>query len=249
MIAEHTARAAHAQQKDSLCGPFHAARVLFEAGIGEWRGTAIDQDLVAQHAGTAVAPGPDVPPGATSLRDYRCPLPVAGPDRAGTSARGLASAIALLSAGVLECTPLHGSWRAQVVEQLLESTPRLGARLIANLRAGRLWHSRPPLQALLAELAAEPHAEAPGFEWDVGHFVELLTLVRGRAGALVVVRDSYPMLGWSAHHPQPPRTIAEALTRGDGREGGVLAVTASGRAGAVGELAGELGLEIGFWEN
>src|SRR5437588_593011 len=75
------------QQKDNLCGPFHVARVLLEAGVTEWDGMPIDQDLVALHAGTTLPAdprGPQVPAGAPSLQDYRHDLPRIGRDtRAG----------------------------------------------------------------------------------------------------------------------------------------------------------------------
>jgi hypothetical protein len=246
MIVEQAALAG--QQKDSLCGPFHAARVLLDAGIAECEGIPVDQDLVALHAGTTVPPGPEAPPGAESLRDYRYQLPVVDAAHAGTSPAGLADAIVLLSGGRLECVPLRGAWRASVVERLVEAAPTLEARLIANLRTGRLWGSRPPVEALVAELAGEPASAVPGADWDVGHFVELVTVARGRGGALVVVRDSYPSFGWMGHHLQPPRAIAAALLRGDGRAGGVLAVVRSGAAAAVADLAEELELDTRLGE-
>ena len=39
--------------------------------------------------------------------------------------------------------------------------------------------------------------DPPPADWDTGHFVELAQLLRGRRGALVLVRDSYPTLGWA----------------------------------------------------
>jgi uncharacterized protein DUF6885 len=247
MIVEQAARAG--QQKDSLCGPFHAARVLLDAGVGEREGLPVDQDLVALHAGTTVPPGPEVPPGAESLRDYRYELPVVDAERAGTTPAGLADAIAQLSGGRLECVPLRGDWRAEAVERLVDAAPALGARLIANLRTGRLWGSHPPVEALVAELFGEQSAAVPSADWDVGHFVELVTVARGRGGALVVVRDSYPSFGWMGHHLQPPSAIAAALLRGDGRAGGVLAVVRSGGAAAVVDMADELELDARLWEN
>jgi hypothetical protein len=124
----------------------------------------------------------------------------------------------------------------------------MGARLIANLRTGRLWGSRPPVEALLAELEGQP-ADGPPADWDVGHFVELEMLIRGPHGSLVVVRDSYPTLGWGGRHLQPPRALADALLRGDGREGGVLVVTNGGREQAVKALAARIGLDVGTWNN
>lgn len=239
------------QQRDNLCGPFHGAQMLRDAGITEWDGVEIDQDLVALHAGTTLPSeprGPQVPDGAVSLRDYRYELPLVDPDDAGTTADGLAKAIVLLSLQRLACVPLRGQWSEEVVQRLLDASG-LGARLIANVRTGPLWSSRPPLEAYLAVLGGSEPPPVPGAEWDVGHFVELVQRVRGHRGDLVVVRDSYPTLGWMGHYLQPPHTIAAALTRGDGREGGVLAVVHPGSVEAVRELAEELSLKTEFWLN
>jgi hypothetical protein len=251
-VGHDSAHAAAAQQKDNLCGPFHGARVLNDAGVSEWEGMPIDQDLVAVHAGTTLPArpeGPQVPPGAVSITDYRFELARVGSERAGTMPSGLLNAITMLSARALACVPLRGRWSEQGIESLLCAAPGVGARLIANIRTGPLWTSRPPAQALVAELAGERASDVPGAEWDVGHYVELAQLVRGPGGALVVVRDSYPSLGWMGHHLQPPRALAAALERGDGRGGGVLAVVPPGGEQAVLELAPNMGLEAQLWAN
>jgi hypothetical protein len=235
------------QQKDHLCGPFHGARVLRDRGVAEFDGELLDQDLVALHAGTTLPSGAvkEVPAGAASLSDYHFELPGADPDQAGTSAPGLAAAIEKLSGGLLVCLPLKGQWSATSVQGLMD----LDARLLANLRAGRLWGSRPPQEAVLAALDGVAVADPPPPDWDVGHFVELVTLLRGRRGSLVLVRDSYPSLGWGGLHVQPPAVVAAALMRGDGREGGVLAVVEAGADDAVTGRASELGLKIEMWAN
>lgn len=238
-------------QKDNLCGPFHAARVLQDVGVTEWDGEPLDQDLVAVRSGTRLPDlqaGPQVPPGAINWRDYRYELGLAAPERCGTPARGLAMAIEELSGGRLVCVPLSGRWTAATVEGLMDDAGA-GARLIANLRTGLLWGTRPPLEALLAALDGLELADPPAADWDVGHFVELVHLVRGRRGGLVLVQDSYPSLGWMGRHLQPPAALAAALMRGDGRHGGVLAVVAPDAAPAIEELASQLGLERRIWEN
>ncbi len=240
------------QQKDNLCGPFHAARILRDAGVSEWEGEPLDQDLVAARAGTVLPDrklGPQVPPGAVSWRDYRYELGLVEPAESGTAAGSLARAIEELSDNRLVCVPLSGPWSAHSVERLIDGAGERRSRLIANVRTGPLWGSRPPLQALLATLEGRDVPEPPAADWDVGHFVELVQLVRGRAGALVLVRDSYPSLGWGGHHLQPPAAIARALMRGDGHGGGVLAVVAPGEASAMTAHARELELEVEFWEN
>jgi hypothetical protein len=239
------------QQKDCLCGPFHAARVLRDAGITEWEGDALDQDLVALHAGTAL-PDPavaEIPPGACSRRDYRHPLPRVAPAASGTSAPGLVSAIEELSGGELMCVPLSGQWSGAVVEQLVGTLAKADSRLIANLRTGLLWGSRPPLEALMAALDGVELSDPPAADWDAGHVVELVQLLRGRAGSLVVVQDSYPSLGWGGTHLQPLAAVADALLRGDGRQGGVLAVTSREAAPALTRVAAELGLQTKIWDN
>jgi len=239
------------QQKDNLCGPFWAARFLREAGFEEWEGRPVDEELLAQRAGSLLPDAPAeecVPRGAASKADYRVDLPVVPADRAGTAAGALAGAIEAVAGGTLRCVPLRGPWIAERVEHLVERGGGLGARLLANLRTGLLWGSRPPIQSLLAELTGRS-APAPAADWDCGHFCELGLLVRGPGGLLVVVRDSYPSLGWNGTHLQPPRVVADALLRGDEREGGVLAVVPADGAGAVEALGRALGLEIAVWDN
>src|ERR1700746_1766102 len=88
--------ASGAQQKDNLCGPFWAARVLNESGYSTWDGKPIDSDLIALRARTLLPEvhlGPDVPPGAVSLTDYQYELPTGPAEQSGTSARHLAPAI------------------------------------------------------------------------------------------------------------------------------------------------------------
>src|SRR6185437_17060902 len=100
------------------------------------------------------------------------------------------------------------------------------AVLVANLRTALFWGSRPDPAVILNHLAgAEP--EPPPADWDAGHFVELAALVRGPAGALVVVRDTYRELGERGHHVQPPERVAAALRRDDGSEGGIIVVCAA----------------------
>jgi hypothetical protein len=235
------------QQRDNLCGPFQAARVLREAGVERWGDEEIDQDLLAVRAGSLL---PDLPPvesvpaGAESLTAYAHELPVVPAGRAGTGAQELARAIEDAAGGALRAVPLRARWTPERVARIVSFAPELGARLIANLRTGRLWGTRPPAESLLAELGGQ-QVDGPPPEWDVGHFVELAALIRGFAGSLAVVRDSYPTLGWDGVHLQPPRALAAALNRDDGHEGGVLCVLP---AEAARKVEG-LGFRVDFWDN
>jgi hypothetical protein len=240
------------QQKDNLCGPFWAARILRDFGVESWDGQPVDEDLVALRAGTILPDsGPEgaLPPGAVSRHTYRYELPTAPIEASGTAAAGLMTAIESASSGALRCLPVRGTWTPDRVARLVEGVRGIeGARLIANIRTGRLWGSRPPLATLLDELGGKPVAD-PAPDWDVGHFVELAGLIRGDRGALVHVRDSYPSLGQEGHHLQPPRVLASALLRGDGREGGVLLVVPAARADVAESLVADLDLGVGTWNN
>ena len=236
--------AAERQQKDNLCGCFWAALVLRAAGVDA------DQDGVAEAAG-AILPGGDpqthVAPGATPRNDYRVVLRVdPAPNVAGTAAPAIARAIERLSGGALAAIPVAGPWTAGSVRTLMEAAA--DATLVANVRTGAFWGSRPDPATILAHLGGE-RVEPPPADWDVGHFVNLAALVRGRAADLVVVRDTYQELGLAGHHLQPPDRVAAALRRDDGHEGGVLAVAA---AAVAGDLRGRLerdGFELRHWHN
>lgn len=236
-------------QKDNLCGCFWGAIVLRAAGIDD-----VDQDRVAEVAGTVLPdddPATHVPPGESPRRDYRLPLSTAtDPAEGGTSAPALARAIESLADGRLAVVPVAGPWGAESVAGLVavaaEAAPE--ATLVANVRTGPLWGSRPTPAALLAHLAGlEP--EGPPADWDVGHFVNIAALIHGPGGSLLVVRDSYTSLGWQACHVQPADAFARALERGDGHEGGVLCVApAAGEADLRARLA-HGGYELRHWDN
>jgi hypothetical protein len=236
--------AAERQQKDNLCGCFWASLVLRAAGV------EADQDEVAANAG-AILPGGDpqthVAPGATPWNDYRVELQVdPTPGVGGTSAPAVARAIERLSGGALAAIPVAGPWTADTVTALIDGAAE--ATLIANVRTGAFWGSRPGPAAVLAHLRGEP-VDPPPADWDVGHFVNFAALVRGPAADLVVVRDTYQELGLAGHHLQPPDRVAASLRRDDGHEGGVLAVVASSGAAALrGRLEGT-GFELRHWHN
>jgi hypothetical protein len=236
--------AAERQQKDNLCGCFWAALVLRSAGVDA------DQDGVAEAAG-AILPGGDplshVAPGATPRNDYRVELRVdPAPGVAGTAASAVARAIERLSAGALAAIPVAGPWTADSVRTLMDAAA--GATLVANVRTGAFWGSRPGPAAVLAHLRGE-EVEPPPADWDVGHFVNFAALVRGPAAELVVVRDTYQELGLDGHHLQPPDRVAAALRRDDGHEGGVLSVIGSAAAARLrARLDGE-GFELRHWHN
>ena len=109
-------------------------------------------------------------------------------------------------------------------------TPHTDATLIANVRTGPLLGlARAPGDRCSRTSAARTSSRPPptGTSATSSNFA---ALVRGPAGDLVVVRDTYQELGLEGHHLQPPDRVAAALRRDDGHEGGVLAVVESSAA-------------------
>jgi hypothetical protein len=236
-------------QKDNLCGCFWAAIVLRASGIDD-----VDQDRVAEVAGTVLPdddPARHVPPGESPRRDYRVRLPTAtDPAEGGTSAQALTRAIESLAGGRLAVVPVAGPWRAESVAGLVAvaADAAADATLVANVRTGPLWGSRPAPAALFAHLAGL-QAEGPPADWDVGHFVNLVALVRGRGGSLLLVRDSYPSLGWQGYYFQPADAFARALERGDGHEGGVLCIVPAAGGDDLRASLSDAGYELRHWDN
>jgi hypothetical protein len=239
----------HAQelpQKDNLCGCFWGAIVLRAAGIAD-----VDQDRVAVEAGTTLPEGDPatfVPRGEQSRQDYRVPLPTTADSGAsGTSARALAQAIEHLSAGRLIVIPVAGPWSAESVAGLVADAAGK-ATLLANLRTGLLWGSRPSTDVLLTYVTGG-HVQGPGPEWDTGHYLNLVASLHAGVRSLVVVRDSYRSLGWNGYHFQPADAIARALERGDGREGGVLCICSPEDEKCLRAQLQGGGYELRHWNN
>ena len=235
-------------QKDQLCGAFWGALTLSAAGH------PASQEEVALRAGTTLAEGDPagwLPPGASPRDDYAATIPLA-PDgaSAGTSATGVARGIEELSGGELSVVPVAGPWSAETVVSLLEIAAAQAPEcaLIANLRTGRLWGSRPPARLLLDHLLGRP-VQAPPPDWDCGHFVAIAACIKGPGGTLVALRDTYPQLGWGGYHLQPAGAVAAALERGDGHEGGVLCACEGPAAEALAGRLAEAGFGLRHWDN
>jgi hypothetical protein len=228
-------------QKDELCGCFWATLALRLHGEGP-----VDQDDVALAAGSAITTHGHthvLPFGQRGRDDFRVELPVTGDDDAsGTSAHGVVHAIEQLSHGRLAAVPV-ASPRAAALRALLHeaSEGTTPVALVANVQTGAFWGSHPSAVQLAAYLERGDAAGGPAPDWSVGHFVGLVGLDEGRAGALVTVADTYPAIGLGGVHLQPVERVAEALA---GR--GVIVVAEPDVAARVADAAGGAGA---LWDN
>jgi hypothetical protein len=236
------------QQLDHLCG-VHWASILLAAD-----GVIASPEALAAEAGTLLPPpgsGEATPPGVAS-RPADASIPAADTAvRSGTAIAGLADAILRASEGERALVPLRADWTAERVRSILElcdAHPGWASVPLANLRTGRLWGAGLHLVDAIAYVEGAD-VSPPDPEWDVGHFVTIAGALEGAAGSLLIVRDSYPTLGWDGHHLQPAAAIAAALARGDGREGGIALYVAERDRPEVERSAKEQGFEIGTWDN
>jgi hypothetical protein len=241
-------------QRDDLCGAFCGALALAAAGIVEHNGAPVDQDAVAQAAGSIVSAFTDLgtlPAGEWGRRDYRIPPPsVEDSSVSGTTAAGVARAVEQLSAGRLASIPLSGPWTPETLAGLFDVASALErpVTLVCNLATHHLWggHAAP---SQLLDYLFDGALDGPPADWNVGHFACLIGRVRGPAGSLYAMADTYPSLGSRGVHVQPAERLAAALERRDMPAGGVIVVADASEAPAVRAGAAALGLRERLWDN
>ncbi|HMD52305.1 MAG TPA: hypothetical protein VKG62_06265 [Solirubrobacteraceae bacterium] len=241
-------------QRDDLCGAFCGALALRAAGIDGLAGGPADQDAVALAAGSIVSGAREagtLPHGEVGRRDYRLSLPqVEDSAMSGTTAAGVIVAVEGLSDGRLAAIPLAGPWTAAALDSVFDLAAGLPheVTLVANLATRHLWGSRPSAEQLLAYLL-DGECSGPPPDWDVGHFACVVGRVRGPAGRLYALADTYPSLGTRGVHLQPGERLAAAIDRPDMPAGGVIVVVAADDRPAVRAGAAEAGLEERVWDN
>jgi hypothetical protein len=241
-------------QRDDLCGAFCGSLALHAAGVERFGDEPVDQDAVAQAAGTLVSARPDpghLPGGETGRRDYRLSMSlIEDATLSGTAAAGVVSAIERLSGGALAALPFSGEWSPHSLGNLFDALSALErpATLVANIATRELWGGATSALTLLDYLSSGLD-EGPAADWDVGHFVCVAARVAGPSGALYVVVDTYPALGREGIHAQPAERMARALQRPGMASGGAIAVVAAPDAAQVRASAAAAGLREGTWDN
>jgi hypothetical protein len=241
-------------QRDDLCGAFCGALALGAAGIDSYEGEPLDQDSVALRAGSVVSGARDdgtLPHGEPGRRDYRLELPtIADSAISGTTAAGVMDAVEALSAGRLAAIPYSGPWTPVTLGGLFDLAAELprAVTLVANFATHHLWGAGAGIPQLLDYLI-DGTGQGPPPDWDVGHFACVVGSVRGPAGRLYGVADTYPSLGSRGLHMQPQERLAAAIERPDMPAGGVIVVVHAEDASAVRAGASALGLAEGVWDN
>jgi hypothetical protein len=241
-------------QRDDLCGAFCASLALHAAGIERFGDEPIDQDSVAQAAGTLVSAAPDpghLPAGESGRRDYRLSLPlIEDATLSGTAPAGVVAAIERLSGGALTALPFSGQWSPRSLGELFDALSELErpATLVANVATRELWGGATSALALLDYLS-RGRDDGPAPDWDVGHFVCVAARVAGPGGTLYLVVDTYPALGREGIHAQPTQRMARALQRPGMASGGAIAVVTAADAAHVRARTAALSLREGVWDN
>ncbi|MDX2213111.1 MAG: hypothetical protein SFY66_07465 [Oculatellaceae cyanobacterium bins.114] len=238
------------QQPDNLCGPYWISTLLKAYEVSH-----IDPARLGQLAGSVLPMGDDpqqwVPTGASSRQDYAVPLPTCAPELGGTSIPGLLAATVQASSAAYTLIPLKTTWTAAHLETLIDLCHTFShwqTVPLCNVQTRHFWGSRLNLGRAIAYLQGTP-IEPPAPDWSVGHFVTLAGTVKGAQRSLMIVRDTYPVLGWNGYHLQPFEAIAAALNRNDGSEGGVLLFVAAHHEPEVKQQCQQQGWAIAPWDN
>lgn len=239
------------QQQDNMCGPYWVSMLL-----RLYAGVELDPTQIGKLAGSMLPIGDDptawVPPGSTSRQDYSLPLPTCSPELGGTAAAGLVQATLDASDGTHTLLPLQTRWTAERLETMMQICQRHDhwqAVPLANVLTGHFWGSRLGLEQAIAYLHGQP-IDSPVADWAVGHFVSLAGIIQGPGNALVIVRDTYPALGWDGYHLQPPEAIAAALNRdGSTSQGGILLFIAAADQPDAEAIFSKEGFTLAPWDN
>lgn len=248
---------AHARelpQRDDMCGAFCASLALRAAGFERWRDEPLDQDAVAQAAGTIVSRVADptaLPHGEAGRRDYRIAPPLIDDSAvSGTNCPGIVAAIGELSGESLAAIPFTGPWSDSTLEGMFDLLAALQrpTALIANVATRHLWGGAVRAEQLLDYLL-DGVDDGPAPDWDVGHFVCVVARTRGPRGSVYAIADTYPSLGSRGVHVQPSERLTVALTRPGMAPGGLIVVVAAADASAVRSGAQSLGVREGVWDN
>jgi hypothetical protein len=246
--------AAELPQKDELCGAFWGTLAFRLAGV-TLDGTEVDQDAIGLEAGAILSAGePEpLPYGDPGRRDYRATFPtIEDSALSGTSAIGLVHALRELAGDSAAIIPIAGPWTPEAVRAVLDATNVCGewCTLIANIATRHLWGSRSGPHAAFSYLVSGDDDAGEEPDWDIGHFVGLLGRIDGPKGTLVVVGDTYRVLGWQGVHVQPIERLARALDRtGTGRPSGAIIVASPQDGPEVERVLVAAGLELDVWDN
>lgn len=271
-------------QRPATCGAYALSYLLEPLGF-ERRGELDlrEEDALAHLAGVVieddeVGPSEDVAArvrsgelSATEALErfgktwYRYPVRSSSdPVITGTSASGVARAIAVGTDGALGTVPVpgrvggRGDGEVQLTpERWVPLFDLVSAQLqdwdlhiVFNYEVDPLL--KPDAPAYTAEALRQPDAteRLPRDDWHVGHFVGLAGLWRRPWGEpWLVLFDTYKGRGFDGYQPQPAELMRRGLVRDDGRGGGLLLVLRSTLLGEAINAVEGLGLDVGPWDN
>jgi hypothetical protein len=243
-------------QRPATCGAYVLSYLLPARGYLEHEGRSLaEEDLMAHLAAVTIEAEEDP-------AEYRFLMSSsADPGEVGTSAQGVARAIALATDGRLAAVPIPGraaggrpQLDARAWEALLDlvSGDFVAGRLdvLFNYETDQLLAARYP--AYNAANLRRPDAAAviPRDNWGVGHFVPLIGLWRRPSGdRWLVILNSFKDRAFSGCEPQPAELMGRGVVRDDSRGGGMLLVVPRERAGWWVDRVEAAGLEVRTWSN
>jgi hypothetical protein len=269
-------------QRPATCGAYALSYLLPAIGFERYKGNDLAAEDLLAHLAAVVVEADEIGPsdeiarmvasGELGEREalarfgaiwYRFPVRASDdPVRSGTSATGVARAVAVATDGGLASIPLaarRADGSVQLTEPVWEAVlDRLAAEsrhwrwhAICNYETDRLLKPDDPAYRPAALGRADSVDRVPLDDWGVGHFVGVAGLWRPRGIEpwWLLLLDTYKQRGFSGYEPQPAELMRLGLIRTDGREGGLLLVIPRDRVEPVSDALSALGLEIRMWSN
>jgi hypothetical protein len=271
-------------QRPATCGAFALGYLLPPLGFARHGELDLrDEDALAYLAGVVIEEDEVEPSDAITARVaagelteaealerfgrtwYRYPLRSSSDDAyIGTSATGIARAIALGSGGALGSVPVPGRVGGRG-DGTVSATPArwtalwdlLGDHLtdwqphvVFNYDSDRLLKPDAGEYTLEALRRQDASDVLPRDDWGYGHFAGLAGLWRRPWGEhWLVLFDTYKSRGFDGYQPQPAELMRQGIVRQDGRAGGLLVVLPRERLEDAIDAIRGLGLEVGPWAN
>jgi hypothetical protein len=271
-------------QRPATCGAYALSYLLEPLGFAR-RGELDlrDEDALAHLAGVVIEDYEVQPSEAVAARVrsgelseaaaleqfrkvwYRYPVRASDdPVTTGTSAMGVARAIAVGTDGALGTVPIPGRrggsgdgdvqlttdrWEA-LFDLLAEKLDDWDIHVVFNYEVDHLLKPNHPGYTADALRSPDAIKRLARDDWHVGHFVGLAGMWRRPWGERwLMLFDTYKERGFDGYQPQPAELMRQGLVREDGRGGGLLIVLPAARLADGMRAIENLGLAVGPWDN
>ena len=133
---------------------------------------------------------------------------------------------------------------------IVKTSSRYGFQIILNYRTDKMLDMHSKNYNFFNLFFCGNHLKHIGYDaWTSGHFVSTCGIIEVEKKYFYIIRDTYKNKGHNGYHIQPAEILEKALVRDDGREGGMIFITAKKHEKNLQKQLTSLGLLIDYWDN